>query len=392
MAKAICLLGSTGSIGESCLDVVRAHPARFRITALAAGSRAGRILEQAVEFRPRRVAIADARAAATVAGELRRLGVELVAGPAAAEALAARPEADVVVNALVGAAGLASTLRSLEAGVDVALANKESLVLGGPLVTDAASRRGVRLLPVDSEHSALHQCLAGVDIGQVSRLVLTASGGPFLRLGSEALERVTPEESLRHPTWRMGPRITVDSATLVNKGLEVIETHWFFGVPVDRIDVLVHPESIVHAIAEMADGSCLAQMAAPDMRLPIQYALTYPERVPSLAPRLDLAHAGELTFEAVDAARFPCLGLVYEAARAGGTAPAVLNAADETAVGAFLAGRIAFTDIARVLEGVLRAEPSEGARDVETVMRADARARERATALIAQVASPGRGT
>jgi len=386
MPKTICLLGSTGSIGESCLDVVRAHPGRFRIGALAVASRAERVLEQAAEFRPARVAIADESAAARVAEGFRRLGIPLATGPGAAATLAAGAEADVVVNALVGAAGLVPTLAALERGVDVALANKESLVLGGPLVLEASARTGARVIPVDSEHSALHQLLEGIDRAQVRRLVLTASGGPFLRHDAAALARVTPSEALRHPTWNMGKRITVDSATLVNKGLEVIETHWFFGVSVEEIGVIVHPQSIVHAMVEMADGSCIAQLASTDMRLPIQYALTYPDRVPGPAPPLDLAAAGPLTFEIVDADRFPCLGLAYEAARTGGTAPALLNAADEIAVAAFLDGKIAFTSIARVVEGVLRAERAREADSVEAVLRADSQGRERARTLVASLA------
>jgi 1-deoxy-D-xylulose-5-phosphate reductoisomerase len=241
---------------------------------------------------------------------------------------------------------------------------------------------GARVLPIDSEHSALHQCLAAANPRDVARIVLTASGGPFLRHSREDLARVTAEDSLRHPTWNMGPRVTVDSATLLNKGFEIIEAHWLFDVPTDSISVLVHPQSLVHAIVEFADGSCLAQMAAPDMRLPIQYALTYPERLPSLAPPLDLAASGPLSFEPPDLERFPCLGLAFEAARAGGTAPACLNAADEVAVGAFLDGRIAFGDIALILSRVLAEEADSGAASLESIIAADERSRLRAGALV----------
>ncbi len=376
--KNIVILGSTGSIGRQALDVVRAHPGRWRVAGLAAGRNAGLLAEQAREFRPAAVAMADGGAAAKLARELAPLGIEVLAGAEGLEMLAVLPEAHLVLSAMAGSAGLAPTYRAILAGKDVALANKETLVAGGPLVMEAVRRRGVRLLPVDSEHSGLFQCLQGQAPEGVRRLWLTASGGPFRGWRREDMAGVTVEAALRHPTWRMGARITIDSATLMNKGLEVIEAHWLFGIPYDRIEVLIHPESIVHALVETVDGSVLAQLSRPDMRLPIQYALSYPERWPGLPDPLDLARVGTLRFEPPDREAFPCLDLAYQAGRTGGTMPAVMNAAKEVAVDAFLAGEAGFLDIPRIIAGVMEQHSVKFRPGLEDVLEADAWARRRA--------------
>jgi len=300
-------------------------------------------------------------------------------GPEGLAALAGGTPADLVLVGVVGVAGLEPTLAALSAGKDVALATKEVLVAGGALVTSAATLRGRRILPVDSEHSAIFQCLAGQDAGAVARLWLTASGGPFLRLDREAMEAVTPADALRHPTWQMGPKVTVDSATLMNKGLEVIEAHWFFGVPASRIEVVIHPQSLVHSLVEFVDGSLLAQLGAPDMHLPVQYALRYPRRLPATGTRLDLRTLGTLGFEPPDPLRFPCLGYAREALEMGGTAPAALNAANEVSVRQFLEGRIRFPEIARNVRRVLDRHTPAPATSVVAVLAADREARAQLT-------------
>ncbi len=354
----LAILGSTGSVGQQTLDVVRSLPGYFRVVALAAGSRAGLLREQVAEFQPQ---VAWARPGF----ETDRLAREL--GPARwqpMEGMATRPDVDVVLVATSGIAGLAPTLAALEAGKPVALANKEVLAVGGPVVRaalEANRRRGAELRPVDSEHSAIWQCLWGERPQSVAKLTLTASGGAFRDLDTEALDRVTPEQALAHPTWRMGPKVTVDSATLFNKGLEAIEARWLFDLPIDRIEVVQHRESVVHSLVTFVDGSVKAQLGEPDMRLPIQCALTYPERAPAApAPPLDLAKRGVLSFGPVDHARFPALGIALEAARRGDTAVAALSGADDSAVEHFLAGRCRFTDIARALRRTLQAhEPTD---------------------------------
>jgi 1-deoxy-D-xylulose-5-phosphate reductoisomerase len=353
MMKRIAILGSTGSIGQSALAVVDAHPGRLEVVALAAGENAARFVEQIDRYRPDTVAMANEQALRDVDAELRRHRVQQPkrcgSGTDGLIAVATHPDADVVLFASSGTAGLDAVLAAIEAGKTIALANKEILVMAGALVMGAARRRGVHVLPVDSEHNAIHQCLHGRSPGEVRRLILTASGGPFRGLTAEALTMVTPDDALRHPTWRMGPKITIDSATLMNKGLEVIEARWLFDAAADHIDVVVHPQSIVHSMVEFVDGSILAQLGVTDMRLPIQYAFSYPERWSAPLPPLDLLGAGRLDFEPPDAARFPCLALAFRALRGDEGLPVVLNAANEVAVAAFLDSRIPFIAIPDVI-------------------------------------------
>jgi len=372
--RRLAVLGATGSIGESTLDVVRRFPDRFRVVALAAGGRRiDRLAAQVRETGARWVAAPD-RAAADA---LRSRGVaaEILAGPQGLVQVAGLEEADVVVSAVVGAAGLLPTYAAVLAGKTVALANKESLVAAGEVVMAAARRTGARILPVDSEHSALFQALEGRGPGQVRRLILTASGGPFRGRSRSSLAGVGVDEALAHPNWSMGPKITVDSATLMNKGLEVIEARWLFDVPADRIDVAVHPESIVHSLVEFVDGSLIAQLGPPDMRIPIAYALSYPERLPLPDLSIDLVRAGRLTFEEPDRDAFPCLDLAYEALRAGGTVPAVLSGANEEAVAAFLARRLGFLEIAEAVAAALEAHRPHALTTVQEALEADLWAR-----------------
>ena len=354
--KRIAILGSTGSIGRSALAVVAAHPERLEVVGLAAGRNVERFAEQVAGVRPAVVALADNESL----DRLRGAGA-LPAGAATGwgedglVAVATHPRVDLVLCASAGTAALGATLAAIEAGKTVALANKEVLVMAGRLMVGAARRRGVNILPVDSEHNAIHQCVDGRAPDDVLRYILTASGGPFRDRPAADLAAVTPEDALRHPTWSMGPKITIDSATLMNKGLEVIEARWLFDAPPDRIDVVVHPQSVVHSLVELRDGSVIAQLGVTDMRLPIQYAFSYPERWPAPLPALDLAACGPLDFEAPDTGRFPCLGLAYQALRAGAAFPAVLNAANEVAVAAFLERRLPFTGIPRVIAATLDA-------------------------------------
>jgi 1-deoxy-D-xylulose-5-phosphate reductoisomerase len=374
--KNIAILGSTGSIGRSALAVVAAHPDRLRVVALAAGENVSRFVEQVEQFRPDTIALATADAAAAARTELQRRGMRTMSralsGPDGLLAAATHPDVDVVLFASSGTAALGAVLAAIEAGKTIAIANKEVLVMAGALVMDAARRKGVAVLPVDSEHNAIHQCLHGRAASDVKRLILTASGGPFRDLAPEALDRVTPDAALRHPTWRMGPKITIDSATLMNKGLEVIEARWLFGAGADRIDVLVHPQSIVHSMVELVDGSIIAQLGVTDMRMPIQYAFSYPERWAAPLPPLDLAGAGRLDFEAPDTARFPCLGLAFRALRGDAGLPIVLNAANEVAVAAFLEHRLGFTAIPDLIGVAMDAYEENGAAPVCTL--ADVRA------------------
>lgn len=369
--RRLVVLGSTGSIGTNTLDVVAALPGRFEVVGLAARSRRAELFAQAARFRPQWVA---------VTGEDRSTdglpaGVELVASPDELARRVQAPEVDVVVSAVVGAAGLRGTWAALEAGKTVALANKETLVAAGQLVMDLVAAKGGRLLPVDSEHSAIFQAMAGAPAA-VERVVLTGSGGPFRGRTRTELEGATVEQALAHPTWRMGPKITVDSATLMNKALEVIEARWLFGLPPDRIEVVIHPESMVHSFVEFADGSVLAQVSPPDMRLPIQYALTYPERLPGPAKRLDWSTLSAFHFERPDRETFPALDLGYEVARRGGTAGAVLNAANEAAVEAFLARQLPFLDIPRVGRAVLDAHTFDPRPTLDGLLAADRWARQ----------------
>jgi len=367
--KRVAILGSTGSIGVQALDVVSRFPERFRVVALAAGRNAARLLEQARRFHPRLVAVKDPEAARALRAEV-PAGVEVIEGEAGAVAAASHPEVDFVLAAISGGAGLRSTAAAIEAGKAVGLANKESLVLAGELLVARAAASGVSILPVDSEHSAIHQSLAGHNRGEVRRLLLTASGGPLRQVPAVELPDVTPERALKHPNWSMGDKITIDSATLMNKGLEVIEARWLFGVEPRRIDIVVHPESIVHSMVEYIDGSMVAQLGVSDMRGPISYALGHPGRLPLELPPLDLARLGRLTFETPDPARFPAFTLAYRALEMGGTAPAVLSGADEAAVAAFLARRCRFTDIADLCAAALAAHSPEPVRSVEQALAA----------------------
>ncbi|HEY7727392.1 MAG TPA: 1-deoxy-D-xylulose-5-phosphate reductoisomerase [Candidatus Eisenbacteria bacterium] len=370
----VALLGATGSIGAAALDVARTHRDRIRLVSLAARRNEAGLIKAARGFGVHRIALAEPEAAARARADFRGQVLEGVAG---FEALASDPDADVVVNALVGSSGLPPTLAALEAGKRVALANKESVVMAGELLVSIARRTGGTILPVDSEHSGLFQCLAGREAGQVRRVILTASGGPFLRRSPVECHDASPEEVLRHPTWSMGERITVDSATLVNKGFEVIEARWLFGLPPDRVEVLIHPQSIIHALVEFVDGSVVAQMSVPDMRLPLLYALSHPERWGAELPRLDLAELGTLHFETPDPAKSPGLVLARKALAMGGTAPAVLNGADEEAVRLFLAGSIRFGEISPLLDEVLEEHRPVSPLTLPAVAEADRWARAR---------------
>lgn len=388
--KSIAILGSTGSIGTNALQVVREHPGRFRVSGLAAGRNVSLLAEQVREFRPARVAVADPGSARRLREALGGECPDVLAGEEGACEVAAGGEADLVVAAVVGAAGVRPALRALEAGRDVALANKEALVVAGGILTDAARRRGAAILPVDSEHNALHQCLRCGRSAEVRRVVLTASGGPFRDRPLGTFSDIRVEEALRHPTWSMGRKVTIDSATLMNKGLERIEARWLFGLEPERIDVLVHPQSLVHSLVEYVDGFYVAQISTPDMGLPIQYALTYPERWPTRRQRLDLASAGALEFREPDPERYPCLGLARAALERGGTHPAALNAADEIAVEEFLGGRLPFTGIARLLEEIMEQWEGGPAGDLETLLAADLEARRRASEAAERLRRAGR--
>src|ERR687895_905815 len=376
--KRLLILGSTGSIGTQALDVLGDD---FELVGLSAGTAHEALVAQARAHGVRRIALSDPDAAAR-AGEAWTDG-EVLGGPEGLVELVAGSDADLVLNAIVGSAGLGPTIVALTEGIDLALANKESLVVGGELVTALAEATGAQIIPVDSEHSALHQLIAGERAGTVERLVVTASGGPFRGRSRAELEGVTVEEALRHPTWSMGGKITIDSATLMNKGLEVIEAHHLFGTPYDRIGVVVHPQSIVHALVNLCDGASLAHMGHPDMRVPIAYALHHPERVDVPVPALDLAQVAALTFERPDEDAFPCLRLAREAAVAGGTAPCVLNAANEAAVHAFLGGRLPFMGIPAVIEATLERVGASGVHGFDPLYQADAEARAVAGELIA---------
>ena len=374
--RRLAILGSTGSIGRSALAVVDAHPSRLAVVALAAGDNADLLAQQVGRYRPRLAALATPQAAdrlKSMSGAA--CSGTILAGAEGLIAVATCPEADIVICASAGTAALEAVLAAIEAGKTIAIANKEILVMAGALVTAAAHRKGVAILPIDSEHNAVHQCLHGRAPREIRRLILTASGGPFRALSGDELQRVTPDEALKHPTWTMGRKITIDSATLMNKGLEVIEAHWLFGVSPDQIDVVIHPQSIVHSLVELSDGSMLAQLGVTDMRLPIQYACSYPERWEAMLPSLDLTRAGRLEFHAPAHDRFPCLALAYSALRTGGTAPVVLNAANEVAVEAFLEGKLGFASIPLVIERTLNRHDVERVSTVEAVRRVDRWAR-----------------
>ena len=381
--KGLCILGSTGSIGVSTLDVVARHPDRYRIVALTANGNIDRLFEQCRDHRPRYAVASRTEAAAELRERLATAaleGIEVLSGPKALEQVASLPEVDSVMAAIVGAAGLLPTLAAARAGKEVLLANKEALVMSGPLFMAEVVRAGARLLPVDSEHNAVFQCMpadyrAGTEAVGVRRVLLTASGGPFLHTPIAELESVTPEQAVAHPNWVMGRKISVDSATMMNKGLEVIEACLLFDMKPEDVQVVVHRQSVIHSMVGYVDGTVLAQMGNPDMRIPIAHALAWPERFESGAEPLDLFAVHQLNFERPDLARFPCLRLAYEAARAGGTAPAILNAANEAAVAAFLDRRLAFTGIPRVIEHCLARVAAGAADAIDAVLQADAETR-----------------
>ena len=375
--KRLAILGSTGSIGEQTLDVVAEHPDQFGVVSLAAGRRVERLIEQARQFRPRVVSVSDPKEVPDLAAALGD-DFEVVSGDPGLIAAATEPS-DLVVAGLVGSVGLQPTLAAIRAGRDIGLANKEVMVMAGALVCREAEARGVQIIPIDSEHSAIFQCLAGNRRSEVERLILTCSGGPFRSWSRERIEQATIAEALAHPNWSMGDKISIDSATLMNKGLEVIEARWLFDIPADRVDVVVHPQSIVHSLVEYCDRSVLAQLGLPDMRVPIAVALAYPERVELDLPRLDLVELGRLDFEEPDRERFPCLDLAYRAVSGSEAAPAVLNAANEVAVEALLGRRIRFPEIARLNSAILEAHLADHAGqrvdDLDAAIAADAWAR-----------------
>ncbi|MDP8254222.1 MAG: 1-deoxy-D-xylulose-5-phosphate reductoisomerase [Candidatus Alcyoniella australis] len=380
MSKRLTILGSTGSIGTQALGLAAENPERFEVVGLAAGSNVELLAEQVARFAPSAVAVrgeSEAEALRALIGD----GTEVLCGTAGACELASR-STDLVVSAMVGAVGLEPTLAAIEAGNDVALANKEALVCAGELVLQRVEQRGVRLLPIDSEHSAILQSMLGHRREDLRRIILTASGGPFRGMQREGLESVEPEQALAHPTWKMGPKISIDSATMMNKGLEVIEAHWLFNVEPQRIEVLIHPQSIVHSLVEYVDGVCIAQLGLPDMRGPISFALSYPERIQGAVAPLHLEQLADLEFTAVDHRAFPCLGLAYRALELGGTAPAALNAANEQAVTAFLERRIGFLDIPRIIGEVLEGHEPQQLDSIERVLEADREARHSADGLI----------
>ncbi|MEC7768311.1 MAG: 1-deoxy-D-xylulose-5-phosphate reductoisomerase [Acidobacteriota bacterium] len=391
--KRIAILGSTGSIGTSALAVVKANPDALRVVGLAAWQNSARLAEQVEEFTPAVIAMATPKALDHVRRAMGADGTRRIsacAGPEGLAAVATHPEVDIVLCASAGTAALEAVLLAIEAGKTIALANKEVLVMAGSLVMEAARRHGVAILPVDSEHNAIHQCLHGRSVSEVRRLILTASGGPFREWSTERLKTVKPAAALRHPTWNMGDKITVDSATLMNKGLEVIEARWFFGMTADQVDVLVHPQSIVHSMVELRDGSVIAQLGITDMQLPIQYALSYPDRWDATLPTLDLSTCGSLEFYRPDVERFPCLALAYRALRAEGALPIVLNTANEVAVSAFLAGTLPFVGIPALIERALstRAEMSDGPiRTLADVRGVDRWAREFSRNLLPEIQS-----
>ena len=349
MTKKLSILGSTGSIGENTLLVADNLGEQIDILYLSANRNVERLIDQAQNYHPKAVAIVDEEAGKEVTGALNDQ-IEVLTGREGLLELAGRDDVDIVMNGLVGSAGMEPTLRSVEAGVDVALSNKESLVMAGSIIDEAKQRSGAKIFPVDSEHSAIWQCLAGEDMADVRKIILTGSGGPFRTKNVETFINITPKEALNHPNWDMGNKITIDSATMMNKGLEVIETYWLFGLKADEIDIVVHPQSIIHSMVEFADRSIKAQLGVPDMKIPIQYALTYPRHSAAQWEELDFIKTGQLTFEAPDLEKFPCIKLAYEALRAGGSTPAVLNVANEQAVYNFLDGEIKFTEIPAIIE------------------------------------------
>lgn len=387
--KRVAILGSTGSIGRNALQVIE-HLGTYEVVGLAAGQNMSLLAQQIARYAPKMVSVASEVSIELLKKELAAHGVTTVpkigSGMDGLLEIVRHPEVEIIVVATVGAVGLLPTYRAIEMGKRVALANKETLVMAGELMTAKAAETGAELLPIDSEHNALHQCLRSVNTADVARLILTASGGPFRTTAPEKMAEVTPEQALQHPTWQMGRKITIDSATLMNKGLEVIEARWLFGFPPDRIDILIHPQSIVHSMVELTDGSILAQLGVTDMRYAIQYALTYPERRPTPLPRLTFSPSLSLDFHPPDMERFPCLELAYRAIRVGGTLPTVLNAANEVAVEAFLQRQISFPAIATLIRTVMDEHEAQSLRSIEQVMEVDAWARRRTRAHLEEVA------
>ena len=381
--KRLAILGSTGSIGKNTLEIVRQFPGKFDVVSLGAGRNVALLKEQIAEFRPAAVSVIDEKVAQHLRGFLATSrDVEIYAGREGYEKISTLEEVDMVVSAIVGAAGFVPTVSAVRAGKDIALANKETLVMGGEVVTRLVKEKQVRLLPVDSEHSAIFQCLQGNKKRDVRRILLTASGGPFREYTKQEMSKITPDDALNHPTWAMGSKITIDSATLMNKGLEVIEAYWLFDVDPEQIQIHIHPESIIHSMVEYVDGSVIAQLGIPDMKTPIAYALSYPDRLPVDNPPLDLIELRKLTFFEPDFELFPCLRLAYDALEIGGTMPAVLNAANEVAVEAFLGGNIAFLKISEVIESTMRQHQPRRDADVDDILAADAWARKTAYTLI----------
>ncbi|RMH72644.1 MAG: 1-deoxy-D-xylulose-5-phosphate reductoisomerase [Gemmatimonadetes bacterium] len=373
--KRVCILGSTGSIGVNSLKVIKQFEGEMEVVALSCYQNITKLAEQVEKYRPQQVAIVDSSKISAFKARC-RVPVEVLSGVDGLVEIVKNPDINTIITAVVGAAGLLPTIRGIQESKNIAIANKETLVIAGELVMQEARRHGVSLLPVDSEHSAIHQCLHHRQPDEIQKLILTASGGPFRTLPATDFEKITVEDALNHPTWNMGAKITIDSATLMNKGLEVIEAHWLFGVDVDRVEVLVHPQSIIHSMVEFVDGSIMAQLGSPDMKLPIQYALTYPYHRAPASITTDFVQLGQLTFEAPDMDRFPCLRLAYEAARAGGTFPAVLNAANEIAVNAFLNRQIRFIEIPQLIETTMKAHQNHAHPTLAEILHADQWARD----------------
>lgn len=379
--KKITILGSTGSIGISALDVIEKNPERFCVVALAAGDNIGLLIKQIEKFHPQIVYLKTKEKAVILKSKIKS-NVEVLYGKEGIKEVASFPKADIVISAISGAAGLMPTLAAIEAGKDVALANKETMVIAGEIVTKVAKKKGVKILPVDSEHSAIFQCLEGQRRDFLKKIILTASGGPFRKMTKKQLQSVKPKHALEHPNWKMGKKITIDSASLMNKGLEVIEAKWLFDVQISKIDVLVHPQSIVHSMVEFIDGSILAQMGIPDMRIPIAYALSYPERIENSLPPLNFIKNGKMEFMKPDMKIFRCLKLAYDAGIAGGTNPAVLNAANEVAVAEFINGKIKFTNIPTIIGKVLSLHEAANEPSLEEIIQADRWARQQAQKII----------
>lgn len=382
--KKVSILGSTGSIGMNVLEVIAQHPDKFQVIALAGGENVAKMEEQILRFSPKLASVMDAESAKVLQASVDRKTTCILSGLEGLNAVASHPEVEMVVCALAGSVGLIPTLAAVQAQKTLALANKEALVMAGEILMRETQQRGLRIYPIDSEQCAIFQALAGHRPEDIRRIILTASGGPFLHTPLEDLEKVTPQQALNHPQWRMGKKVTIDSASLMNKGLEVIETHWLFGVPASKIDVHIHPQSIIHSMVEYIDGSVIAQMAVPDMRGPIAYALSYPERLESKLPPLNLLGIRPLTFHPVDPERFPALGLAYRALEEGGTMPAVLNAVNEVAVEAFLQGRLGFRQMARLIGEIMEYHQSAKARGLDEILRAHAWAEQEAQHRIAR--------